>query len=63
MMGIPRSDVQQIFELTNTILGVGDPEYVQTLDQLMAAGMGCSSTASRSPRTDSTIPVTTSRPR
>ncbi len=40
MMGIPRSDVQMIFELTNTILGVGDPEYVQTLDQLMAAGMG-----------------------
>src|SRR4029077_13193735 len=33
-------DTQHIFELTNTILGVGDPEYVQTLEQLMAAGMG-----------------------
>jgi methyl-branched lipid omega-hydroxylase len=40
MMGIPREDIKQIFELTNTILGVGDPEYVQTMEQLMAAGMG-----------------------
>ena len=40
MMGIPREDTQQIFDLTNTILGVGDPEYVQTMDDLMAAGMG-----------------------
>jgi cytochrome P450 len=40
MMGIPREDTQQIFDLTNTILGVGDPEYVQTMEQLMAAGMG-----------------------
>src|SRR5204863_6302585 len=40
MMGIPRSDTKRIFELTNTILGVGDPEYVQTMEQLMAAGMG-----------------------
>src|SRR3954464_14557098 len=39
MLGIPRSDTQRIFELTNTILGVGDPEYVQTLEGLMAAGM------------------------
>jgi cytochrome P450 len=39
MMGIPREDTKRIFELTNTILGVGDPEYVQTLDELMAAGM------------------------
>jgi methyl-branched lipid omega-hydroxylase len=39
MMGIPRTDTKHIFELTNVILGVGDPEYVQTLDQLMAAGM------------------------
>ncbi len=39
MMGIPRSDTKRIFELTNTILGVGDPEYVQTLEQLMGAGM------------------------
>src|SRR5205085_7965880 len=40
MMGIPREDTQQIFEHTNVILGVGDPEYVQTIEQLMAAGMG-----------------------
>jgi cytochrome P450 len=39
MLGIPRSDTKRIFELTNTILGVGDPEYVQTLEGLMAAGM------------------------
>ena len=39
MLGIPRSDTQRIFELTNTILGVGDPEYVSTLEELMAAGM------------------------
>jgi methyl-branched lipid omega-hydroxylase len=39
MMGIPASDTKRIFELTNVILGVGDPEYVQTMDQLMAAGM------------------------
>ncbi|MDZ4827903.1 MAG: cytochrome P450 [Actinomycetota bacterium] len=39
MMGIPREDTKRIFELTNTILGVGDPEYVQTLEQLMSAGM------------------------
>jgi cytochrome P450 len=40
MMGIPREDTQEIFDLTNVILGVGDPEYVQTMEQLMAAGMG-----------------------
>jgi cytochrome P450 len=39
MMGIPRTDTKHIFELTNTILGVGDPEYVQTLEELMGAGM------------------------
>jgi cytochrome P450 len=39
MMGIPRSDAPRIFELTNVILGVGDPEYAQTLEELMAAGM------------------------
>ena len=39
MMGIPRADNQRIFELTNTILGVGDPEYVQTMEELMGAGM------------------------
>src|SRR5205823_12256581 len=40
MMGIPREDTKQIFEMTNVILGVGDPEYVSSFDDLMAAGMG-----------------------
>jgi cytochrome P450 len=39
MLGIPRADHKRLFELTNIILGVGDPEYVQSLEGLMAAGM------------------------
>ena len=39
MLGIPASDHQRIFELTNIILGVGDPEYASTIEELMAAGM------------------------
>jgi cytochrome P450 len=39
MLGIPREDNSRIFELTNKILGVGDPEYVMTLEELMGAGM------------------------
>jgi cytochrome P450 len=39
MMGIPRADNKRIFELTNIILGVGDPEYVSTMEELMSAGM------------------------
>jgi len=39
MMGIPPSDYRRIFELTNIILGVGDPEYASSLEELMAAGM------------------------
>ncbi len=39
MLGIPRSETKRIFELTNTILGVGDPEYVSTIEELMGAGM------------------------
>jgi len=39
MMGIPRADNRRIFELTNVILGVGDPEYVQSMEDLVAAGM------------------------
>ncbi len=39
MMGIPPSDYKRIFELTNTILGVGDPEYASTMEDLMAAGL------------------------
>jgi cytochrome P450 len=40
MMGIPPEDERQIFDWTNTILGVGDPEYVSTFEDLMAAGFG-----------------------
>ena len=39
MMGIPREDNKRILELTNVILGVGDPEYVSTMEELMGAGM------------------------
>lgn len=39
MMGIPPTDSKRIFELTNTILGFGDPEYVNSLEDLVAAGM------------------------
>ena len=39
MMGIPSADHRRIFELTNIILGVGDPEYATTVEDLMAAGM------------------------
>jgi cytochrome P450 len=39
MLGIPRADNARIFELTNKILGVGDPEYVMSLEELMGAGM------------------------
>src|SRR5262249_23108634 len=38
MMGIPPPDYKRILELTNTILGVGDPEYATTVEDLMAAG-------------------------
>ena len=36
MMGIPSDDYAKIFKWTNTILGVGDPEFVGTLEDLMA---------------------------
>jgi len=39
MLGIPRQDCARLFELTNIILGVGDPEYVSRPEDLMAAGM------------------------
>src|SRR3954471_1217832 len=39
MLGIPRTETKRIFELTNTILGVGDPEYVSSIEELMGAGM------------------------
>jgi cytochrome P450 len=39
MLGIPRSDMPRVFELTNIILGIGDPEYANTMEELMSAGM------------------------
>ena len=39
MMGIPPADYRRILELTNLILGVGDPEYAMTIEELMAAGL------------------------
>ena len=40
MMGIPAEDEEQIFRWTNVILGVGDPEFTTSFDDLFAAGMG-----------------------
>jgi methyl-branched lipid omega-hydroxylase len=40
MMGIPEEDEAQIFNWTNIILGVGDPEFASTFEELIAAGMG-----------------------
>src|SRR5437879_10602794 len=39
MMGIPETDHRRIFELTNIILGVGDPEYASSREELMAAAV------------------------
>jgi cytochrome P450 len=39
MVGVPPSQRQDVFEASNVILGVGDPEYVQTVEDLMAAVM------------------------
>ena len=39
MMGIPEADHRRIFELTNLILGVGDPEYASSRDELMAGAI------------------------
>lgn len=40
MMGIPPDDEEQVFRWTNIILGVGDPEFTTTFEDLFAAGMG-----------------------
>ena len=45
MMGIPRSQEKFIFDRTNVILGLGDPEYVP--DQTGAGIMGALLTAAR----------------
>ena len=39
MMGIPPEDNPQIFEWTNTILGVGDPEYGGSFERLMEVSL------------------------
>lgn len=36
MMGIPPEDYGKVYSWTNTILGVGDPEFVTSYEQLMA---------------------------
>ena len=38
MMGIPESDEEMIFNWTNTTLGVGDPEYVGSFEDLVRVG-------------------------
>jgi cytochrome P450 len=39
MMGIPAGDTQQIFEWTNVILGVGDPEFGDSYDKLLEVAL------------------------
>jgi cytochrome P450 len=39
MMGIPEADNRRMFELSNVILGIGDPEYGSTMDVLMSAAV------------------------
>ncbi|MGI9644464.1 MAG: cytochrome P450 [Ilumatobacteraceae bacterium] len=40
MMGAPASDWAQLFDWTNVILGVGDPEYAGSYDKLLEAALG-----------------------
>ena len=39
MVGVPPSGEADVFAASNVILGVGDPEYVQSMEDLMAAFM------------------------
>ena len=39
MMGIPEEDHEQIFRWTNTILGIGDPEFVGSYEDLMTQAL------------------------
>jgi cytochrome P450 len=39
MMGIPETDEKQVFAWTNVILGVGDPDYAPTMDDLMKTSL------------------------
>lgn len=59
MMGIPAEDEQRMFELSNVILGFGDPEYVASVGDLVNAGMelfqfglGLAEARQRQPRDD-----------
>ena len=40
MLGVPAADEQQILDWTNVILGVGDPEFGQSIEALGAAALG-----------------------
>ena len=62
MMGIPRGD-QAHLRAHEHILGVGDPEYVQTMEELMAAGMELFQYGLAPRRRPSPTRATTSRPR
>jgi cytochrome P450 len=50
MMGVPESQYDFVFNASNTILGLGDPEYTEDMDnpmpQLMNAAMGLTALAS-----------------
>jgi cytochrome P450 len=39
MMGIPESDHRQIFEWTNVILGIGDPEFIDSYETLLTTAL------------------------
>jgi cytochrome P450 len=39
MVGVAPSERQTVFECSNVILGVGDPEFAQSMEELMAAFM------------------------
>jgi methyl-branched lipid omega-hydroxylase len=40
MLGVPAEDYQQIFDWTNIILGIGDPDFALDLNGLIEAAMG-----------------------
>ena len=43
MMGIPESELQMVFEKTNVILGLGDPEFVSDDTNVIGAALGAGS--------------------
>jgi methyl-branched lipid omega-hydroxylase len=40
MLGVPAEDEKRIFDWTNTILGIGDPDFAMDLNALLEAAMG-----------------------